>query len=134
MSERERNGDLIWRASNPGGREGVAVRRAPFLATAHNARDGKRYRGGQCIAKTASHATIKFDAEAQWQVTEVVALEMMPTIRVGDPAVVELASSGYSIAALHDGQFAGAGPTNQEQSVAAGQYHPSRITDQFWNL
>ncbi len=31
----------------------------------HDARNGKRYRGGQCTAKTATHATIVYDAEAQ---------------------------------------------------------------------
>ena len=65
--------------------------------------------------------------------TEVVALELKPNIRKGDPVVVELESSGHSIAALHDGQFAGAGPVNQEQSVDNGGYFPSRITDAYWN-
>ena len=127
----ERNGEQIWRASNPGSREGVSVKRAPFLATVHDTRDGRRLRGGQCRAKTATHATIKFDAESSLQMTEAVPLELKPNIIVGDPVIVELTSSGYAIAALHDGQFAGAGPVNQEQDAG---YFPSRITDEFWNL
>jgi hypothetical protein len=130
----ERNGEVIWRANTLGRRERVAVVKAPFLATVHDARDGRRFRGGQCIAKTATHATIRFDAEQALQMTEVIALAMKPTIRKGDPVVVELSSNAYTIVALHDGQFAGAGPTNQDRSVDAGQYFPSRITDQFWNL
>jgi hypothetical protein len=126
----ERNGEVIWRA---GGKEGVVVKRAPFLATVHDARDGKRYRGGQCIAKTETHISVKFDAEPSLQMTEVVALAMKPTIAKGDPVVVELSSNAYTIAALHDGQFAGGGPINQAQAADAGQYFPSRITDEFWN-
>ncbi len=44
--------------------------------------------------------------------TEVVSLAMKPTIRLGDPVCVELAASGYTTAALHDGAFAGAGPAS----------------------
>ncbi len=124
-----KNGDVIWRAG------GGVVRQTPFLATVHNARDGTRYRGGQCIDVTADSITVKYHAEAHDVRTATVARSLKPAAVKGDPLVCELAASGYGIAALHDGQFIGAGPGgDQAQAVDAGFFHPSRIMDAFWNL
>jgi hypothetical protein len=131
----ERNGDVVWRASNPGSsKEGVVVTRRPFLATSHDAADGRRYRGGQAIALPTDAITVKYLGEPSLTLTATVARSLMPTIRLGDPIVCELEATGYGVQALHAGAFADAGPAgNQEASVPA-EFHPSRIVESLWNL
>jgi hypothetical protein len=130
----ERNGDVIWRARQFGAREGNAVRRAPFLASCHNAQDGTRYRGGLVRTLTVSEITIEFLAESSRVETAVVDIALKPDVRLGDPIVVELESTGYGVAALHGGAWADAGPADQEAAARNGERHFSRITEPFWNL
>ena len=131
----EQNGETIWRASNPSGRGGVAVTRRPFTAHCHDAANGTRYRGGQCVALPPDATTLRFHAEASLVLQATVARAMKSDVRLGDPLIAELEATGYGVAALHGGAFAGAGPDgSQEQSVAAGEFFPSRVTEIFWNL
>ena len=123
-----KNGDPIW--SVPG----YTVRQTPFTATVHDARNGKRYRGGQCVSVTADTIGLKFHAEPNILQTASVARALKPIIRKGDPVIVELSgASGYTVAALHDGQFA-SNLDNQEASVDRDEFTASRITEAFWNL
>jgi hypothetical protein len=129
----ERNGDVIWRAQQFGAREGNAVKRTPFLAHVHNAQDGTRYRGGQIVSVSETEIGVKFLAEPTRTEQATVAIALKPGVRVGDPVVCELESSGYAIAALHDGAFTPPGPPDQEAAVTAGEFWPSRIVESLWN-
>jgi hypothetical protein len=111
----------------------VTIRQGLTTPYNHTRRDGKRYCGGQAIELPTDQITVKVYGEPHLLQTATVARNLKLTIRLGDPVVVELSgSSGYSVAALHDGQFADAGPQgSQEASVARGDFHASRIMDAF---
>lgn len=133
-----KNGDVLWRVpgQGPNGTEGYVVRQAPFQKSIYDASNGDRYRGAQVRAVSVSSMTIRVQAEASMVIDRTVLRSLLPNAIVGDPCIVKLTPAGYDVSTLHDGQFsAGNEPKpNQAESVAAGQFHPSRITEAFWNL
>ena len=128
MSERNpdyKPGDVIWRASNFGGREGTAVRYKPFCRHNH---DNKH--GGQIIGFTDDEITLKYHATPNCVGTITVDRSLKPALRKGDAVVLEIVDG--TVIALHDGQLAGAGPSEQEASVDRGEFHASIIPRRFY--